>query len=277
MNPSDRQLRCEPQLPAVRSTGCASRRRGLRVSSVRLSRSLAAIALAGLLAACGGSGGGDSTSAPPATASSDFELRNAYTTYLSNGFTQKFDVMGTGGACSGTETQVSDKPIRTTFNGQEALAILLSDKLDLQNCPNLVQGPPAVFQYFDTSSSFRALGAAAVPTGSYGVFEQPVTYPATAQAGDKGVLGTQLLFTDSTRSIATGKQVLSYEARADTSAGADSLLILFTLTALNTADVPTGAFQTATYRLAKDGSFQIVSIDVRDANGQQVRLMPVAQ
>ncbi len=280
MNPSDRQLGCESHLPAVRSAGCASRRRGLRVSSVRLSRSLGAIVLAGLIAACGGSGGGDTATVavpPPASASSDFDLRNAYTTYLSNGFTQIFNVTGAGGNCTGTETQVSDKPFKATFNGKEAFAILLSDKLELQNCPNLLQGPAAVFQYFN--ADFQALGAAAVPAGSYGVYEKPVIYPTNVQAGDKGVLGTLLLYADSTRSIFIGQQVLSYEARADTPASADSLLILFTQTSYDTSNVPvpTGAFQTATYRLAKDRSFKIVSIDVRDANGQQVRLMPVAQ
>lgn len=249
---------------------------------------LAAIGLAGALAGCGGSGGGgDSTAGtggPPAA--NEYQLKDSYVTYLSSGFKQKFKVTGVGvTTCAGTEEQVSDPPFVTKFNGKDAFAILLSDKLELQNCPNLTSPSSEVLQYFNTD--FEALGTASVRTGSYGVFvdrlsgvavDKPVTYPANVQAGDKGVLGVQRLYLDSRRSIFIGQQVLSYEARADTPASTNSLLILFTVTGYDTSDpaVPTGGSQTATYRLGKDRSFKVLSIDVRDANGQRVLLEPIA-
>jgi hypothetical protein len=242
-----------------------------RARLVRSGRSLAALGLAACVAACGGSGGATDvigSSQGTVLSVTKFPLQAAYKAFIVRGSAQAFAI---GGDCAGTATLQITPPADATFENLPGKSVVYANDIALPNCVLPVSdsnGSGGVLrvvgstgsQYFDTA--YAALGTS--DRASYGRYESsagglaPVALPSFVSAGDSGLLGTQRLYTDASRSVPVGRTELSYEIRAETATTVSTRLVTTTYDAAGTAFL----VQTSTYRLGLDGSFVPIAVDI---------------
>lgn len=238
----------------------------------RLLRAAAfAFATAGIAACGGGGGGGSSSTGGSSTAGSvatitAFPLQAAYRAFLVAGSAQRFAVSGD---CSGTATLINEPSVAATFDGAAAVAVASGSDFSLPGCATPVSGSISV-RYFD--ASYRALGSASVG-GGVGRYTAPTALPDFVGASDSGTLGTELLYTDASRTTAVGKTVLSYSVLPDT---ATSVLTRLTTQTYDAADRLL-VVTSATYRLGADGSFAAAGLDIANLSGTALHLVLTPQ
>jgi hypothetical protein len=205
------------------------------------------------LSACGG-GGGSSAPAGPVTSTLSFPFLSAYKTFTANGVTKNFTISG---YCSGTGTDTeSPATTATTFEGSSALSAGSATTWTYTNCTPGSNADTST-TYYD--SNYMPLGYSG---SSYGVFLTPPSIPTSVTVGGTGTVGTETLYTNSTKATGDGRVDFSYVIEADTSTTAIVNMIEKQYDATNVLTI-TAQFR---YRIAATGALTPVSVDFQGTN-----------
>jgi hypothetical protein len=222
---------------------------------------LASALSAALLTACGGGGGGGAAETPQGTAMA-FPLQAGYKALVSNGYSIDFDVSG---GCNGTATQVNDKAQAATFEGTAGVAAVSTQTIDFSDCtPAHTVGTET--EYFD--ASYASLGSS-IGGDEYGVYQAPASFPVSVKVGDSGSYGTEILYSDSSKTQVTGRAVRTWRVDADTESSAIGTLTTQVFDAADQLDNT----QQSRYRMAADGTLTIVGVDIQIAGTNALHLV----
>ena len=221
---------------------------------------------ASLLAACGGGGGGyTATTTPPAVESTDsFALSVGYKARIASGATDNFNITG---GCEGTATIKTEPSASATFEGVAGYSSAQTSTVNFtKNC-----SPPTKTV---TGSTFYNLKyvpiGQSINGGDYSKFQAPLAdLPALVKVNDSGTIATLTTYDSSTSTVPTGKRVLSYEIKADTSTTVLTNIITRTSDAANNLLVT----ETSTYRTAVNGSLTRVLLDVQFSFNSTIHLI----
>jgi hypothetical protein len=104
---------------------------------------------------------------------------------------------------------------------------------------------------------------------NYGVFLTPLAIPTSVTVGGTAVLGTETLYTDSTKSTPNGRTDLSYVVEADTSTTA---IINVIFKGYNTGGTLTSTEQDR-YRITATGTLTPTTVDIQYSNGSTTHLV----
>ncbi len=213
-----------------------------------------------MLGACGG--GGSSAPATPVTSLS-FPMQSAYKTLVANGLTKSFTVSGT---CSGSGTKTSSAAnTSATFEGVTGFSATSTLTLSLTNCTPASSAQTST-AYFD--SNYLPIGFNSVGV-NYGVYLTPLSIPTSVSVGGTGTLGTETLYTSSTKATPNGSIAMSYVVETDT---ATTAIINLIAKITNAAGTLTATEQDR-YRIDVAGTLTPVSIDIQYANGSITHLV----
>jgi hypothetical protein len=238
-----------------------------------------ALLTAAFFAGCGGGGGGGDSPLPgqvPIESTASFPLLSAYKANIANGstttFTSTISVINpaTGAlvTCHANGSS-SSSPAATaaTFEGQPALSATGTVTVNVvasADCAALTT-EESMTSYFD--SNYVGLGSS-IADGGYSVFQAPPVIPATVQVGDAALIGTQDIYTDSTKSTSIGTEVISFIVEADTASTA--------IVNVMTKDIDaTGILMStseARWRITEAGVFTPISVDVLLAGGDRMHI-----
>lgn len=214
-----------------------------------------------LLTACGGGGGGGSSG--PVASTNAFNIGAGYQRFASAGMSKTFSINGT---CSGTMTlTVGPANTSTTFEGSAALSATSVLSMALTNC-NPPSSVSTETRYYDTN--FVPKGYS-VQGGNYGVATSVFLLPVSAHVGDAAVVGSQNIYTSSTKGTSAGRQDLSYVIEADT---ATTAIVNLISKMYNASNILTSTEQDR-YRVSADGSLSLISLDIQYANGSTTHLI----
>ena len=224
-----------------------------------------AIALSALtLVACGGGGGGGTPAATgPVASTQSFPLQSGYRAILASGLSKSFTISGT---CTGSGSK-SSSPATTasTFEGVTGFSATSTLTLTYTNCTPASTAVTST-SYFDTN--YNPLGVNSVGV-NYGVYTTPFVVPTSVTVGGTGTLGTESLYTNSTKSVSNGYVAQSYVVEADTSTTAVVNLLARIYNASGTLTVT----EQDRYRITSTGALTPVSIDLQYANGSTNHLV----
>jgi hypothetical protein len=148
------------------------------------------------------------------------------------------------------------------FEGASVLSTSTTTTMTLSNCPSTAS---TTLRYFD--SNYVPLGHSTTGT-NYGVFQAAVALPASVKVADSASLGTETLWTDSTKSTAAGSDILSYAVGADTAATA---IVDLLIRVYDTSSALTSTEQHR-YRIAATGALVPISEDIQVVNGEHLVL-----
>lgn len=216
------------------------------------------------LAACGG-GGGDTVAAAtgPITSTASFPMQSSYRALVASGYTKSFTISG---SCAGSGNK-SSSPAATpaTFEGVAGLSATATFTINFTNCTPASTAVTST-AYFDTNYDPRGINSVGV---NYGVYLQPLTIPTSVTVGGTGILGTQTLYTNSTKATPNGRIDLSYVVEAD---AASSAIVNLIAKIYNAAGILTATEQDR-YRITATGALTPTSIDIQYANGSTTHLL----
>jgi hypothetical protein len=160
--------------------------------------------------------GDGETSAPAGQVIStqSFPLQIAMKTSIERGSSTNFaaSVIVSAGICRGASNIDVSTPVPATFEGVSGVSAANTVTTNYVNCyPTSIIGTAT--DYYDTN--YVPLGR--VFAGSdYRVYQSRPTLPGYVKVGDKGTIGTQDNFTDSTKNEITGQHDISYVVEPDT-------------------------------------------------------------
>lgn len=224
-----------------------------------------------LLASCGGgggggsSGGGSTTPTGPVTSTLSFPLKAGLTNSIINNPSTYFNISGT---CSGTASNSGLAPITATFEGVSGISEVTTQTISLSNCtPASTIGFST--DYFDIN--YVPLGST-FSDGTYSVFPTPPSIPTSVKVGDTGTLGTSNNYLNSTKTVLTGTDAISYVIEPDT---ATTAIVNKIDKSFNSLGVLTSTEQDR-FRIAADGTLTPVSTDIQAANGSTTHLVLTA-
>ncbi len=203
------------------------------------------------------------TSTRPVGATLKFALLQAYKARLIAGSTERFTVTG---SCNGTATLTETAPAPTNFEGNTVQATTQTALLNLTNCTpatSVVTGT----NYYDVN--YLLLGAATPGQEYANVTGTTVALPAQVQVGDAGTLATLNLYTDNTKSVATGRRVLGFVIEAES---ASTAVVNFTALTYNTSGQLLST-QQARYRMDANGGLKLLRIDLQNATTSDLQLV----
>lgn len=169
------------------------------------------------LVGCGG--GGSSAAVGPVVSSLEFPLKSAYSELTASGFTRNFTISGTcAGSASITGSTASAGAI---FEGLAALSAVRTLTANFTNCTPASSAASST-QYYD--ANYAPLGFSS--STEYGVFASPPAIPKSVSVGSTGTLGFEAVYTDSSKTVRSGRAEFSYVVEADTSSTAIVNLII---------------------------------------------------
>lgn len=231
---------------------------------MKLKTILAVAMTTSFLAACGG-GGGDTVAATtgPIVSTASFPMQSSYRALVASGYTRSFTISGT---CSGSGSK-SSSPAATSaiFEGVAGLSATSTLTINFTNCTPASTAVTST-AYFDTNYDPRGFNSVGV---NYGVNLQPLTIPTVVTVGSTGILGTQTLYTSSTKATPNGRIDLSYVVEADATTSAIVNLIYKIYNAAGTLT----ATEQDRYRITSTGALTPTSTDIQYANGSTNHLV----
>jgi hypothetical protein len=224
------------------------------------------------LAACGGGGGGSSAPAGPVKSTLSFPAASAVNTRTANGHTTTLTAKGTSateitdGLCSGTITQtVGPVTGGATFENGPALSTVEVTTISFSNCtPAFVSSTATA--YFD--SNYLPLGVN-VQGGNYGVYLVPPNIPNSIMVDDAGIIGTETLYTDSTKNVPAGRVDLSFVVEPDTA----NTAILNLIAKEYDASSQLLFTEQDRYRITSTGATTAISFDIQFATTSSTHLV----
>lgn len=216
------------------------------------------------ISGCGSGGGSGSNSAPAAQVASttSFPLQAGFKMLNANGFSKSFTVTG---SCAGSGTH-SASPANTaaSFEGVAGLSATSTITMSLTNCT-----PGSIAQlytvYFD--SNYVPLGFNSVDI-NFGVWLTPPFMPTSVTVDGTGIIGTENLYTDSTKVTSNGTEVHSYLIEADTSTTAIVNLII----KIHDASGTLTATEQNRFRIDVIGTLTPISTDIQYVDGTHLIL-----
>jgi hypothetical protein len=219
---------------------------------------------ASVLTGCGGGGGGGTPAATgPVSSTLAFPLQSAYRVLTANGMSKSFTISG---SCSGSGTKTtSPANTATTFEGAFAFSAASTFTLSFTNCTPASIASTST-SYADTNYDPRGFNSVGV---NYGVFLTPLVIPTTVIVGGTAVLGTETLYTDSTKVTSNGRNDVSYVVEADTSTTA---IINVISKSYNASGTLTSTEQDR-YRINATGTLTPTVFDIQYTNGSTIHLV----
>ena len=231
---------------------------------MKLHQPLIGLFFVALLSACGGGGGGSAAPSGPVTSTLSFPAQSAFNASVASGLTKSFVISGT---CNGSATVTRAAAVGgATFEGVSgSLSVVNTITTSFSNCTP-ASSASTTTAYYDTS--YVPLGNNTVG-GNYGVYLTPPVIPTSVTVGATGVFGTITNYTNSTKTVAAGRQDVSYVVEADT---ASTAIINIISRVYNASNVLTATEQDR-YRIGATGPLTFVSIDAQAANGSTTHLV----
>jgi hypothetical protein len=222
---------------------------------------------------CGGGGGGGAPPpSGPVTSTLSFPLLAASETETASGSSVTLTANGTpatevtDGLCSGTlNLTVGPANTATTFEGAPAFSFTQVLQMNFTNC---VPASVAETATGYVSSTYAPLGFQVVG-GDYGVYAAPAIIPASVKVGDVGIVGTINTYTDSSKTVGTGRHEVSFVVEPDTATTA----IINLITKGYNASSQLLFTEQDRWRITESGSFSLVSIDIQYATTSTVHLV----
>lgn len=216
-----------------------------------------------LLAACGGGGGDGDADAGPTASVLSFPLQAGYRARIAAGSIDNFSVSGT---CKGSATVTNGAATASNFEGVTGYAAPETATVNLTNCT------PATISLSGTNyydEAYSPLGSS-IPGVEYSKYEfLPSAIPASVRVGDAANYLTFDTYTDSSKSVRTGQEVLSYVIEAETSTTAIANLSVRSFDTSNRLLFT----EQSRYRIAADGTLTFLSVDgVDTASGDRLIL-----
>lgn len=228
---------------------------------------LAASASIALLSACGG--GSVAPAAPAVPVVTSYPLLSGYNKRIANGFLTSYLVSGD---CRGFATKKQLPPTSiVTFEGnpsaQPAKGFTLISYFD---CTPVTSQSEYV-NYYD--SNYQLLGHALSSYDASTTLATPVEYgtlpaatnplPSSAKVGDTAYLGTETIYTDSSRTTTVGYDFLSYVIESDAPSTTSAIINLITERYDTPGKNKLLFKQQARSRMVEDGTLTDLSIDVQ--------------
>jgi hypothetical protein len=223
------------------------------------------------LVGCGGGGGGGSNSGPVASTLA-FNVKIAVANYVSMPHSYNLSGSGTIDGARVTITGTDELSVLTsgTFEGQIALQQTETTNLTVTGNGTSVPLSSIGTSYY-LPADYTPLGGESL--NQYEVNDPGGTYPTTAKVGDKGLVGTVKLYSNSTKTTQIGSETTSYSIEADT---ADSVVVTFVTVTNYSAPPPSTETGTSKYRLDSMGTLTPLS-DSLVTPIVNVTIMPVDQ
>jgi hypothetical protein len=218
-------------------------------------KALVATSLTVALAACGGGGGSSGGSAGSATSTLSFPIKATFATTTANGWSKNFTISG---YCNGSGSRTTSAASTiATFEGASVLSSTVTITGNYTNCTpaSFAQSSTA---YFDNSYMPLGFNSVGVNYGVYGA----LNVPATGKVGDTGIIGTENLYTNSTKLVANGRVDVSYVIEAETSSTA---ILNFIVNGYNAAGTLTFTEQDR-YRIGTSGALTPLTMDIQYAS-----------
>jgi hypothetical protein len=172
---------------------------------------------------------------------------------IANGAANNFTISGTC-AGSGSHT-VGAANTPTTFEGSAALSAASTWTMTFTNCTPSSTAVTST-TYYD--SNYLPRGFSSVGT-NYGVYLTAPTIPSTIMVGNTGTIGTEALYTNSTKNVGNGSTVVSYVVEPDT---ANTAIVNLIARVYNASGTLTATEQDR-YRINAAGTLTPVSADVQ--------------
>jgi hypothetical protein len=190
---------------------------------------------------------------------SGFPIGTAMANFYTYGYQATVSFSGSvqGQVAFGTGAETQQLPVNTTFNNQAAVSVEVDDSGTLYLGSTPYSAEATGFNYFDTS--YQPLGSVD-DTGAYYAQTAFYGWPALAQIGDAGQLGTVTIYSDISMSIVTGTQTLSYAMETDP--GGDGSTAIFDMV---TYEADANGFVSTLYdryRVSLSGAASYVSSDL---------------
>jgi hypothetical protein len=249
--------------------------------SMRFNKAIGLAALgSALLAACGGGGGGGgsaSTGGVTPPAGTTFPLATAVANLDTHGYQKNATVSGTASYAgnqypvTGSATLTESPGGQTTFDAQSALQMNATVTATLTadgQTVNLASSDQGYSTLNDDPIGYSE-------TGTYCVASVGSSFPETVQVGQTGTVVTYACYSDSTKSVPTGTETLSYVISAANSATTATATLIETM--VNTANQTTFNAQ-SNYLIDTSGDFSLVSIvDEETVSGVLLNITFTAQ
>jgi hypothetical protein len=227
---------------------------------LNLLRSILASSVVIALAGCGG-GGSSSSPTGPVVSTLSFPMLSGFQTLTASGWSKTFAISGT---CSGSLSMArAPANVAVTFEGQSALSATESITMTFSNCTPASSATTATLYY--NSSNYYPLGLNSVGV-NYGVYLIAPVIPATVTVGSTAVLGSETLYTDSTKAVPNGRIDESFVVEADTATTAIVNLIAKEYNAMGALIFT----EQDRYRMSSTGALTPISWDVQYTNGNHL-------
>ena len=211
-----------------------------------------------LLVACGGGGGGNSG---PVVSTLSFPLQTGYRAIIANGMSKTFTISGT---CTGTGSRTTAAAnTAATFEGSAAFSSVSTLIMTVASpCSSIAQ---SYTSYVD--SNYVPVGMNSVGV-NYGVYLTAPVIPTSVKVGDTGIIGTETLYTNSTKTVGNGTATSSYVVTADTANTAFINLISKDYNSSSTLI----ATEQDIYRIDSLGTLTPISVDLLYSSGAHIVL-----
>lgn len=214
-----------------------------------------------LLAACGG--GGSSATSGPVSSTLSFPLQSGYRALLANGYAANFTISGT---CTGSGSHtVGAANTAATFEGTSALSAASTLTMNLIGCTPATAGATST-SYYDINYIPRGFSSVGV---NYGVYLTAPFIPSTVSVGNTGTIGTETLYTNSTKAVSNGIDVSSYVVEPDT---ANTAIINLITRSYNSGGTLIFTEQDR-YRIQASGTLSRVSSDIQYSSTSSTHLV----
>lgn len=201
-----------------------------------------------LLIGCGGGGGSSSNSR-----TETFPMKQAFHDYYKKSITNEFSITGTvnGVSISGSGTQTSSAAVAGTFEGNSAYVV--TESLEATVTGN---GQSASMNYTNTTyldSNYDLIGHE--DNENYSIVTS-AELPLTVKAGDSGDLGSEIYYSDNTKSTITETEEYTYSVIAKSSS---KVTIEITGIRYDPSHVEIGS-EVETYTLSNTGELSLIKV-----------------
>ena len=222
-------------------------------------KTIATVISTATLVACGGGGGGGSTGGGTSTLS--FPIQTGYRALIANGLSKTFTVSG---SCTGTGSKTAAAAnTAATFEGKAAFSSVATLIMTLAApCNSIAQ---TYTSYVDTNYVPVGMNSVGV---NYGVYLTAPVIPTSVKVGDTGIIGTENLYKNSTKSVSNGTTVSSYVVTADTA----STALVNLIGKIYDASSALTATEQDIYRIDSTGTLTPISTDILYSTGTHIVL-----
>jgi hypothetical protein len=216
-----------------------------------------------LLAACGGGAGGSPAITAPVTSTLSFPLQTGYRALTANGAANNFTISGT---CSGSGNRtVGAANTPAIFEGSAALSAASTWTMNFTGC-TLSSVAATSTSYYDSNYIPRGFSSVGI---NYGVYMTAPIIPSSIMVGHTGTIGTETLYTNSSKTVGNGTIVSSYVVEPDTAATA---IINLIARSYNVGGTLIGTEQSR-FRIDAAGALTPVNTDIQYAYTSSAHLV----